>query len=89
ELELQGIGVSDEGERVQIDVYVETIAGQPFDDVSWAGPEGIWGGPDDAQITLGADRVSGSATLVDALTQEGALAIEFDLEVPDELIECR
>jgi len=89
ELELQGIGTSADGERVQIDVYVETLAGQPFNSVSWAGPEGVWGNPEDAAITFAGDRVSGSATLVEALTQEGALPIEFDLEVPADLIECR
>lgn len=34
ELELQGIGEAPGGERVQMDVYVQTIGGAPFDDVA-------------------------------------------------------
>lgn len=89
-LELQGIGTLD-GERFQIDVYQEAIAGVPFDDVSWSGPEGVFGGPEDAQIALDeeGERVSGTATLLDAMTQTDTLDIEFDLEVPAETIPCR
>ncbi len=39
DLEVQGFGVHG-GERVQIDVYVQKVAGQQLDEVSWAGPEG-------------------------------------------------
>lgn len=90
ELELQGIG-KHEGSRVQIDVYVQKLLGNPFDEVSWAGPEGVFGGPEDAAITLNdsGTRVSGSATLVDAATQSETIAVEFDLEVPAETIACR
>jgi len=89
ELELQGLGQSDDGERVQIDVYVQEIGGAPFDDVSWNGPEGVNGAPADADVQLTDDRVTGTATLVESLTQAGALPIEFDLDVPGELIGCR
>ena len=90
ELELQGIGEHD-GERVQIDVYVQTIAGTQADDVSWAGPEGVFGGPEDANVTLDADGTSvrGVATLLDALTQTETVDIEFDLDVPAGTIACR
>jgi len=88
ELELQGFGEVD-GDRVQIDVYVGTIGGAPFDDVAWNGPEGVFGDPGQADVTLDANRVAGSATLVDSLTQTETVAIEFDLEVPTELVACR
>lgn len=90
ELELQGLG-DFEGDRLQIDVYVQTVAGMPFDDVSWAGPEGIFGGPDDADVTVadGGASVSGTATLHDAATHTETVQVEFDLEVPDEEVACR
>lgn len=43
ELELQGAGSSGD-ERVQIDVYIEELGGTPTHQVSWSGPEGIYGG---------------------------------------------
>ena len=89
ELELQGLGQSDTGEGVQIDVYIQDIGGAPFNDVSWSGPEGVFGGPDGADVQLADGRVSGSATLVDSLEQVELLDIQFDLEVPDDLIACR
>lgn len=91
ELELQGFGESADGERVQIDVYVQTIGGTPLDDVSWAGPEGIFGNnsTDGADVTFTGDQVSGTATMVDALSQTEELDITFDLPVPAELIACR
>lgn len=88
ELELTGLGESD-GERVQIDVLVQTMAGMPADDVSWAGPEGIFGGPEDADVSFTGDRVSGTATLLESLMMEETLAVSFDLEVPTEIHECR
>jgi len=90
ELELQGLG-DFEGDRLQLDVYVQTVAGMPFDDVSWHGPEGIFGGPDDADVIVadGGASVSGTATLHDAATQTETVQVEFDLEVPDEELACR
>jgi hypothetical protein len=89
ELELQGFGQSPDGERVQIDVYQQSIGGAPFDDVSWAGPEGVFGGPDDADLTVDGDEVSGSATLVDAMTQEESVAVSFTLPIPSDELACR
>ena len=88
ELELQGFGTHDDGERVQIDVYIQTLAGVPYDDVSWNGPEGVFGGPDDADIALINDGaiVTGSATLVDAMNQTETIGIGFTLEVT---VACR
>lgn len=88
ELELQAIG-DHEGERVQIDVYVQTLAGTPFDDVSWSGPEGVFGGPDDAAVEIAGDQVSGTATLVDAMSQTETVSIEFVLPLPADEIACR
>lgn len=88
ELELQGIGEAD-GDRIQIDVYVETIGNLPFNDVSWAGPEGVFGGPEDAEIEIVDDQVSGSATLLDAMSQTETLDIRFDLPIPADEIACR
>lgn len=41
ELELQGLGSAGD-DRVQIDVYIEELAGSPSQQVSWSGPEGIY-----------------------------------------------
>ncbi|MBX9471060.1 hypothetical protein [Microcella sp.] len=88
-LELQGFGETADGERVQIDVYIQTIGGTPLDVVSWSGPEGVFGTQDHADVQLADNRVSGSATMVDSFTLEEELAIEYDLAVPNELIDCR
>lgn len=90
ELELQGLGEVD-GERVQIDIYVQTLNGVPLNDVSWAGPEGIFGGDADAAVEIAADgsSVTGSATLLDAMTHTETVDIEFDLAIPSETIACR
>lgn len=90
ELELQGLG-EHKGERVQIDVYLRTIAGNPANDVSWAGPEGVFGGPENPNVTLDAagTSVRGVATLTDSMTQTDTVEVDFDLEVPAETIDCR
>lgn len=88
-LELQGFGETADGERVQIDVYIQTIGGTPLDVVSWSGPEGVFGTQDHADVQLADNRVSGSATMVDSFTLEEELAIEYNLVVPNELIDCR
>ena len=90
QLELQGFGEHD-GERLQIDVYIETLAGMPFNDVSWMGPEGVFGGPEDANVMLDSSGTSvrGNAVLFDSLTMEDTVSIEFDLEVPDDTYACR
>lgn len=90
ELELQGLG-EHEGERVQIDVYLQKIAGTTLHEVSWAGPEGVFGGPEDPNVTLDAagTSVRGVATLFDSMTQTDTVEVDFDLEVPAETIDCR
>ncbi|UFU07340.1 hypothetical protein [Ruania halotolerans] len=90
ELELQGFGEHD-GERVQIDVYIEELAGVPYNDVAWAGPEGVYGSPDGAEVTLdaGGASVRGVATLKDAMTQTETVRVDFDLDVPADTIACR
>lgn len=96
ELELQGLGEHN-GERIQIDVYLETIAGSPHNHFSWAGPEGVFGsdpldGSDgDARVTWGPDNASvlGSATLFDSMTGEEQIMVDFDLEVPADTVACR
>lgn len=90
ELELQGLG-EHEGQRLQIDVYVQTLAGSPFNDVSWAGPEGVFGGADGAEAVVSDNgtRVSGQAELVDALNQTDSVAVVFDLPIPTETVACR
>lgn len=96
ELELQGLGEHD-GERIQIDVYLETIAGAPHNHFSWAGPEGVFssdpldGTGSDARITWGPEDagVLGSGTLFDSMTGEDQIMVDFDLQVPAETIACR
>jgi len=90
ELELQGLG-EHEGGRVQIDVYVQTVAGVPSDDIAWSGPEGVFGNPEDTDVVLDADgaEVRGTTTLMDAMTHEETVAVDFELEVPAENVDCR
>ncbi|WP_159621342.1 hypothetical protein [Ruania rhizosphaerae] len=90
ELELQGLGEHD-GERIQIDVYIQELAGAPYNDVAWSGPEGVFGTQESADVTLdaGGTSVRGVATLQDALTQTETVTIDFDLPVPAETIACR
>ena len=90
ELELQGTG-SHEGTSTQVDVYVQTVGGQPMNDVSWAGPEGVFGSPLDLDLTVddAAARVYGTAILQDAMTFEDTISIEFDVEIPADTIACR
>ena len=90
ELELQGTGTH-EGDRLQVDVYVQTVGGQPMNDVAWAGPEGIFGDPRDLDLSVddAAARVSGTATLHDAMTQVETINIEFDVRIPSDTVACR
>lgn len=90
ELELQGFG-QHEGERIQIDVYKQMVAGSAGNEVSWSGPEGVFGSSDIAGITWAPDGASvlGSSELVDSMTQTERLMIDFDLQVPSETVACR
>lgn len=90
ELELQGTGTHD-GDRFQVDVYVQTVGGQPMNDVAWSGPEGIFGDPRELHLTVddAASHVSGTATLHDAMTQEETISIEFDVQIPSDTVACR
>jgi hypothetical protein len=90
ELELQGLGEHD-GQRIQIDVYKQMIAGQAAHEVSWSGPEGVFGSSDIASLTWGPDETNilGSSELVDSLGQTEKILIGFDLQVPTETIPCR
>lgn len=96
ELELQGLGTHD-GERIQLDIYLETIGGAPHNHFSWAGPEGVFGSDpldgssSDARITWGPDNASvlGSATLFDSMTGEERIMVDFDVQVPSETVACR
>lgn len=96
ELELQARGSlaewSDYGsdDWVQADIYVQEIAGQKYDDVSWSGPEGVFGSTvDPAEVAFSGALVAGRATLVDGLTQEDTVVVSFTVEVPAEEVDCR
>ncbi|MFW7413766.1 hypothetical protein [Demequina sp. SO4-18] len=95
ELELTGRGQVpagegyNDGDWVQIDVYVQQIAGADFDSVSWAGPEGVFGTDDPTEVGVGDGRVSGTAATVDSLTGEPGVTVTYDIEVPDEILDCR
>lgn len=89
ELELQGIGAAPDGSRIQIDVYVQQIGGMPFDDVAWAGPEGVYGDPDGAEVVATDDRVSGSAELRHSMGDGSIIVVEFDLPIPAAFDVCR
>ena len=105
ELEVQFFGRSTDGERVQIDLYHERFCCIPAHDVSGAGPEGIFGTSlieqgggwvDDAEnqypdppVSFDGTRATGSLVLVDALTFEETIDIDFDVTVPEDLNVCR
>lgn len=90
ELELQGFG-EHEGERIQIDVYKQMIAGSAGNEVSWSGPEGVFGSSEVASITWGPGdtNVLGSSEMVDSMTQTERLMVGFDLQVPPDTVACR
>ncbi|WP_110588301.1 hypothetical protein [Microbacterium suaedae] len=90
ELELQGFG-EHEGTPIQIDVYKQMVAGSAGNEVSWSGPEGVFGSSDIASITWAGegDNVLGSSTLVDGATQSEKIMVGFDLQVPAETVACR
>lgn len=89
ELELQGLGRGDSS-SVQIDLYVQTVGGAQLDRISWAGPEGIFN-TDSATIDYeaGAGTVEGTETLLDSMTMEDSIILEYSLSIPNELIACR
>lgn len=90
-LELQGRGTSSDGERIQLDVEVRTIGGAESNEVSWSGPEGVFGMGEQTSTTVNQtdNRASGSVTLVDALTFEGSIQVDYDIEVPATTQNCR
>lgn len=104
EPEVQIWGASDDG-RVQLDVYVQAFSGMPSYDVSWAGPEGIFGGGvmqlgggwtddndqtyADAPVSVDGNRTTGSLTLYDAMTMSESIDIDFDVTFPETLTSCR
>lgn len=93
------------GDGVQLDVYVESINGMPMHQVSWAGPEGIFGasftqigdswmgeGDDiyqDSPVVVDGDRATGSVVLYDAMTMEDTIELDFDVTIPSETFACR
>jgi hypothetical protein len=96
ELELQARGFVSAGEGydgedwVQLDVAKQTIAGAPYDDVSWAGPEGVFGSTvQPSEVVFSGTMATGRGTLVDALTQEATVTVSFMVDVPEEEIDCR
>lgn len=96
ELELQARGFVSAGEGydgedwVQLDVAKQTIAGARYDDVSWAGPEGVYGSTvEPSEVVFSGTMATGRGTLVDALTQEATVTVSFMVDVPGEEIDCR
>ncbi len=96
ELELQARGSlaewSDYGsdDWVQADIYVQEIAGERYDDVSWSGPEGVFGSSvEPAEVAYSGTMVVGRGTLVDGLTQEETVVVSFMIDVPTEEVDCR
>lgn len=97
-LELQARGVVPAGtgydgeDWVQVDVHVQEVAGAPYNEVSWAGPEGVFGSsvqPAEVVYVEGATTLVARGTLADALTQEDTVSVSLTVEVPEEAIDCR
>jgi hypothetical protein len=85
ELEYQAFADGPDGPG-QLDVFISELGA----DASWSGEEGIYGdGLSNSDITFTGDRVSGTATVVDAMGSEETLEISFDLEVPSTTFACR
>jgi hypothetical protein len=104
EIEAQFLGRSDDG-RIQLDLYISEFSGMPMHDVSWAGPEGVFGASftqiggtwmgenddvyQDAPIALDGDRATGSVVLYDGMTMEESIELDFDVVVPSDTFACR
>ena len=97
-LELQARGYVPAGtgydgeDWVQVDVHVQEVAGTPYDDLSWAGPEGVFGSsvqPAEVVYFEGATTLVARGTLADALTQEETVSASLSVAVPEEEIDCR
>lgn len=87
DLELQAIGDAD-GSRVQLDVVLGGIL--PVD-VSWAGPEGIFGMGEagTADANQDGDRLTGTASLEDPFGEGETVDLSFDVVVPERPTSCR
>jgi hypothetical protein len=104
ELEVQFFSRTDGG-MVQLDLYISSIGTLPIHDVSWSGPEGIFGASitqqggtwtgdgdetyQDAPISIDGNRATGSVVLYDAFTMEESIDIDFDVVIPDDTFACR
>jgi hypothetical protein len=87
DLELQAIGDAD-GARTQLDVVLGGIL--PVD-VSWAGPEGIFGMGEagTAAADHDGDQLTGTASLEDPFGEGETVELTFDVVVPDDTTSCR
>lgn len=92
-------------DRGQLDIFVAEVGGNPIHEVSWAGPEGIFGASflqiggtwmgdndtvyQDSPVVISGDRATGSIVLFDSMTMEEELELDFDVTIPSETIACR
>lgn len=104
EIEAQFLG-SAGGDRVQLDILISEFAGMPMHSVSWAGPEGIFGGTfteaggswmgegddvyQDAPVSINGDRATGSVVLYDAFEMVDTIEVDFDVVIPADTFACR
>ena len=102
-LDTQYVGRSDEG-SVIIHIAHSELAGNPNWDVSYNGPEGVFGShlselggqwmgeQDDTYaeppVTVEGNNITGAATLYDPMTMEDSVEVSFDVTFPDQMINC-
>ena len=102
-LDTQYLGRSDEG-GVIVHISHSEFAGNPSWDVSYNGPEGVfgahlsdvggqWMGEQDdtyaeAPVTVEGNNITGAATLYDPMTMEESVEVSFAVTFPDQLISC-
>lgn len=102
-LDTQYLGRSDEG-GVIVHISHSEFAGNPSWDVSYNGPEGVFGAhlsdvggqwmgeQDDTYsappVTVEGNNITGAATLYDPMTMGDSVEASFDVTFPDQMISC-
>jgi len=92
DFEFIALGRADTGEFVQLDILVMgTSNNTPLGfaaDVSWQGPEGTLSSAEDADVSVGNERVTGGAILIDDEGAGVSVSLSFDIALPTEKTLC-
>ncbi len=85
--EVIAVAQSDDGEEAMLFAYTDEQSGVPSHFVDYQGPEGTWSSEGNATFVRDAGSLSGAGTLIDDADTQ-SIMVQFDFEVPDELVEC-